>query len=136
MTITATSTTLSNIPTAQLGGKKKNGHKPNYGCPICANMRHSKKKGGADEEDQQGDIEEGFAPTETSEVESAIDAATNYQEAESSSEDNDLNSAELGEAGPGTKTGGTRRRKKRSSRKTKKTRKTRKLSKRRSHRRH
>ena len=35
------------------GGRKKrgNGHKMNCGCPICKNMRKSKKRGGADEDD-------------------------------------------------------------------------------------
>ena len=146
MTITTTtSSTLSNIPTAQLGGKKKNGNKSKYSFQNYVNMRHSKKKGGADEEDQQGDIEEGFTPTDNTsdeEVESTITAAINDQEAEASSEDYDLNSAELGEAGPSIKAGGSRRRKKMSSRKTKKSRKSRKTkksrksSKRRSHKRH
>jgi hypothetical protein len=108
----------------QSAGRKKrkgNGHKPTCGCPICHNMRKS-KNGGADEEDQQGDIEEGFAPTETGESETASEE----QEDESTSEDNDLSSAELGEAGPGTKAGGSRRRKRRTSKKSKKTRKSRK----------
>lgn len=199
MTVTASSSTLSNIPTAQLGGKKKNGHKANCGCPIChnmkhsrkhrgggedstttsssssstnsfsmgddttstlsqtagrrrrrgnghksscgcpicQNMRHSKKRGGADEEDQQGDIEEGFASndnTETSAVDSAITGANIDQEVEATSEDYDLNSAELGDAGSGTKAGGSRRRKRRSAKKSRKSRKTRR-HKRRSHRR-
>lgn len=46
----------------QTGGrnkKKKNGHKANCKCPICKNMRKS-KRGGDDVEDQKGDIEEGF----------------------------------------------------------------------------
>ena len=32
------------------GGRRKrgNGHKVNCGCPICKNMRKSKKRGGAD----------------------------------------------------------------------------------------
>lgn len=34
-----------------VGGRKKgNGHKMNCGCPICKNMRKSKKRGGADED--------------------------------------------------------------------------------------
>ena len=35
------------------GGRRKrgNGHKMNCGCPICKNMRKSKKRGGADEDD-------------------------------------------------------------------------------------
>jgi hypothetical protein len=88
-------------------------------------MRKS-KNGGADEEDQQGDIEEGFAPTETGDVDSAIQGANEDQDVEASSEDYDLNSAELGEAGPGTKAGGSRRRKRRTAKKSKKTRKSRK----------
>ena len=34
------------------GGRKKrgNGHKMNCGCPICKNMRKSKKRGGADDD--------------------------------------------------------------------------------------
>jgi hypothetical protein len=112
----------------QNAGRKKrrgNGHKPNCGCPICQNMRKA-KKGGADEEDQQGDIEQGFAPNETQAVSSAIQGANEDQEVEATSEDYDLNSAELGEAGPGTKAGGSRRRKRRSAKKSKKTRKSRK----------
>ena len=195
MTNTISNSSLSTYPTAQLGGKKKNGHKANCGCPICQNMKHSKrgggftnedatssssssmsnsspmstsmsmstsspmtqsagrkkrrgnghksncgcpicknmrksKNGGADEEDQQGDIEQGFAPTETGAVDSAIDGANEDQEVEASSEDYDLNSAELGEAGPGTKAGGSRRRKRRSTKKARKSRKTRRQKKR------
>ena len=173
MTLTNLNNSLSTYPTAQMGGKKKNGHKAKCGCPICQNMKHSKKRGGftdddntsssssspmsmdmdmdtsspnsmsqsagrkkrrgnghkptcgcpicqnmrkskmggADEEDQQGDIEEGFAPNESEDVDSAIDGANEDQEVEASSEDYDLNSAELGEAGPGTKVGGTKKHK-------------------------
>lgn len=187
MTNTISNSSLSTYPTAQMGGKKKNGHKSACGCPICVNMKHSKrgggftdedtsssssmstsspssmsmstsspmtqsagrkkrrgnghksacgcpicknmrksKNGGADEEDQQGDIEEGFAPTETGDVDSAIEGANEVEDVEASSEDYDLNSAELGEAGPGTKAGGSRRRKRRTAKKSKKTRKSRK----------
>jgi len=42
---------LTNIPTAQMGGKKKNGHKATCGCPICVNMKHS-KRGGYDMTDE------------------------------------------------------------------------------------
>jgi hypothetical protein len=196
MTQTNLNSSLSTYPTAQMGGKKKNGHKAKCGCPICQNMKHSKrgggftdddntssspmsmsmdssspmtmsqsagrkkrrgnghkptcgcpicqnmrksKMGGADEEDQQGDIEEGFAPNETEDVDSAIEGANEDQEVEASSEDYDLNSAELGEAGPGTKAGGSRRRKRggsaKKSKKTRKSRKTRRQKKRTSRRR-
>lgn len=123
---------------SQSAGRKKrrgNGHKPTCGYPICQNMRKS-KMGGADEEDQQGDIEEGFAPTETDNVDSAIDGANEDQEVEASSEDYDLNSAELGEAGPGTKAGGSRRRKRRTPKKSRKSRKTRKTRKTKKNKRH
>ena len=46
----------------QSGGKKKkgNGHKANCKCPICKNMKKSKKGGeDPDIENQKGDIEEG-----------------------------------------------------------------------------
>ncbi len=48
MSTSNSNSTLSKIPTAQLGGgvRKKNGHKENCGCPICKNMKHDKKKGG------------------------------------------------------------------------------------------
>jgi hypothetical protein len=120
--------TSSPMSMSQSAGRKKrrgNGHKPNCGCPICKNMRKS-KNGGADEEDQQGDIEEGFAPSQSEEVDSAIGDANEDDEIEATSEDYDINSAELGEAGPGTKAGGSRRRKRRTAKKSKKTRKSRK----------
>jgi hypothetical protein len=39
------------------GGRRKrgNGHKVNCGCPICKNMRKSKKRGGADGADGDDD---------------------------------------------------------------------------------
>lgn len=46
------SNTLNSIPTAQLGGKKKkNGYKATCGCPICKNMKKS-KRGGQDNNDK------------------------------------------------------------------------------------
>lgn len=44
---TTSSDSLSNVATAQLGGKKKNGHKMSCGCPICVNMKHAKHGGSA-----------------------------------------------------------------------------------------
>lgn len=45
--------------------KKKNGHKANCKCPICKNMKKSKRGGqDGDIENQKGDIEEGFVKGE------------------------------------------------------------------------
>jgi hypothetical protein len=108
------------------GGRKKrgNGHKSNCTCPICKNMRKSKK--GGDIENQLPDEEEGgIAATP------GTDLSTSTQEQSSSgtevpaSEDeyDELVAAEEGRA---DKVGGTRRKRRR----TKKARKTRR------HRRH
>ena len=46
---------VKNDAPTQLGGrrrKKSNGHKANCGCPICKNMRGS-KRGGGEEEDTE-----------------------------------------------------------------------------------
>lgn len=45
--------------------KKRNGHKANCKCPICKNMKKSKRGGeDGDIENQKGDIEEGFVKGE------------------------------------------------------------------------
>lgn len=44
-TTTTSSDSVPSVETAQLGGKKKNGHKMSCGCPICVNMKHSKHGG-------------------------------------------------------------------------------------------
>ena len=84
----------------KLGGKKKrgNGHKSNYQCPICKNMR--KKKGGS-LENEMGDIEEGGIKSTDS---------TNVIETKATDKDYDaLDAAEKGEAGLNV-VGGTRKR--------------------------
>ena len=74
------------------GGKRKksNGHKLNCMCPICKNMRKSKKGGDEpDEENQLGDIEEGGIKA----------VADNSDETKASDEEYDeLDSAERGES--------------------------------------
>ena len=42
---TSSSDSVPGVEPAQLGGKKKNGHKMNCGCPICVNMKHAKHGG-------------------------------------------------------------------------------------------
>jgi hypothetical protein len=84
------------------GGKRKksNGHKANCMCPICKNMRKTKKGGEEpDEENQIGDIEEG-----------GIKATDNsIEETKASDEEYDmLDSAERGEYNA---VGGTRKHK-------------------------
>jgi hypothetical protein len=68
MTITGTSSSssLSTIPTAQLGGvRKKNGHKESCKCPICMNMKHDKKKGGYMDVDMEEEEEEIMTNTQS-----------------------------------------------------------------------
>jgi hypothetical protein len=87
------------------GGKKSNGHKANCKCPICKNMKKKGRRGGDDEpdiENQMGDIEEGKVKGEDS-------SQTNETPA-SNDEYDELDAAEKGEAGPGSKVGGTRKR--------------------------
>jgi hypothetical protein len=106
------------------GGKKRgNGHKPNCQCPICKNMRKSKKGGQPDEENQMGDIEEAgikgkIEPSESNEIKASDE---DYDE---------LDAAEKGEHNP---VGGTRRRRsnKKRSVKRRKTRRNRNSRKRR-----
>ena len=38
--------------------KRGNGHKMNCGCPICKNMRKSKKRGGGEDKDEVNDEDE------------------------------------------------------------------------------
>ena len=58
----------TNEDNAKEGGrkkKKKNGHKANCKCPICKNMKKTKRGGeDGDIENQKGDIEEGFVKGE------------------------------------------------------------------------
>ena len=109
--------------------KKKNGHKIHCKCPICKNMKKS-KKGGEDPEpdieNQKGDIEEGGIKGETSASDAEYDnldnireADTNAANAENDTANADANAAELGEAGPGYKAGGTRKRRRSSGSKRK-----------------
>jgi hypothetical protein len=121
----------------QKGGRKKkgNGHKPNCKCPICKNMRKSKKgKKGGDIENQMGDIEEGGV--EATSVEEVVEEPSNEpegREIEASDDEYDaLIAAEEGRAGPNV-VGGTRR--KRKDRKSRKNRKTRKIRRNHRHRR-
>jgi len=92
----------------QTAGKKKkgNGHKANCGCPICKNMRKSKKGGQEpDIENQLGDIEEGKVKGETT---SNDDLSANENTA-SEDEYDEYDAAERGESGV-NKVGGTRKR--------------------------
>jgi len=96
------------------GGRRKrgNGHKMNCGCPICKNMRKSKKRGGAD-----GDIEDEVVADDIIEDEMAGD---------------EMAGDELWDVD-----GGRRRRKhKKSSRKSRRTRRHKKSRSSRRHRRH
>ena len=97
---------LASVPTAQLGGKKSNGHKLHCKCPICKNMmKHKKnKKGGADD-DQSWDIEMG--PKQESSPSTPVQEG-NYDA---------YDAAEKGEAGPNV-VGGTRKRKTRKGKKS------------------
>ena len=86
------------------GGKRKrgNGHKKNCMCPICKNMRKSKRGGEEpDEENQMGDIEE-----------AGIKASSNtlMEQPASNYEYDELLAAEEGRAGPNSNVGGTRKR--------------------------
>ena len=92
----------------QSAGRKKkgNGHKPTCGCPICKNMRKSKKskKGGEepDIENQIGDEEEGQIKAQPSMINETPASNDEYDE---------LDAAEKGESGP-NKVGGTRKNRK------------------------
>jgi hypothetical protein len=128
------------------GGRKKkgNGHKANCNCPICKNMKKS-KKGGQDpdtdydiESGVRGDIEEGGIPAQTNMNTPKQESLTKGNEIVASDDEYDiLVAAEKGEAGPNV-VGGTRKR--RGSRKSSKTymkkgRKTMRRHRKRSHRR-
>ena len=107
------------------GGKRKrgNGHKKNCKCPICKNMRKSKRGGEEpDEENQMGDIEEaGVRASENNSMEQPLPSPeTPVPETPASNDEYDeLISAEEGRAGPNSNVGGTRKRRKgRKKRKT------------------
>ena len=110
------------------GGRKKrgNGHKMNCGCPICKNMRKSKKRGGADEDDViANNIANDVVAAEVADDVVAAEVADDVVAAEVA--DDDLWDID----------GGRRRRKhKKSSRRTRKNKKSRKSRKSRRHRRH
>ena len=92
-------------------GKKSNGHKANCGCPICKNMKKKAKKGGEDPdiENQIGDIEEG--KVKGIKYESTNMPAEKPVETKASADEYDeLDAVEKGEAVPGFKVGGTRKR--------------------------
>jgi hypothetical protein len=93
-------------------GKKSNGHKANCACPICKNMKKKGKKGGEepDIENQIGDIEEGKIKGINSEpVKKEVETKAVETKA-SDDEYDEMDAAEKGEAGPGFKVGGTRKR--------------------------
>jgi hypothetical protein len=128
------------------GGRKKkgNGHKADCKCPICKNMKKS-KKGGQDpdtdydiESGVRGDIEEGGIPAQTNMNTPKQESLTKGNEIVASDDEYDiLVAAEKGEAGPNV-VGGTRKRrgsKKTSRRHTQKGRKTMRRNRKRSHRR-
>ena len=107
----------------QEGGKKKgNGHKANCKCPICKNMKKSKKGGDEpDIENQLGDIEEGgiIAEKTTTSSPSTNQSSNNGTEIVASEDEYDLlSAAEKGEAGPNLVGGSTRKRRGSRSRKT------------------
>lgn len=178
-TTSSSSGSVLNVPTAQLGGKKKNGHKATCGCPICINMKHSKRGGNYDEEEEEKqETANETANEETSsqsagrkkrgnghkpncgcpicknmrkkrggqepdienqmgDIEQGMDKGSNAisPEPASDADYSDLDAAERGEAGPGIKAGGTRRRKKRGTRKSRKNRRKTRRHKKRSNRR-
>ena len=68
---------MSSCKTLKGGRKKGNGHKMNCGCPICKNMRKSKKHGGAkdDEDPDKDDDDEDPDEDELIENENADESA-------------------------------------------------------------
>ena len=93
-------------------GKKSNGHKANCACPICKNMKKKGKKGGEepDIENQIGDIEEGKVKgVNPDPVKKEVETKAVETKA-SDDEYDEMDAAEKGEAGPGFKVGGTRKR--------------------------
>ena len=115
------------------GGRKKrgNGHKMNCGCPICKNMRKSKKRGGADDDMMEDAVVDDVIANEVADDVVADELADDVVAAEvAEDEDEDLFDID----------GGRRRRKhKKGSRKSRRTRrhkKSRKSRKSRRHRRH
>ena len=106
------------------GGRKKrgNGHKMNCGCPICKNMRKSKKRGGADDV-VANEVADDIVAAEVADDIVAAEVADDVAEVE----DDELWDVE----------GGRRRHKhKKSSRRTRRHKKSRKSRKSRRHRRH
>lgn len=77
------------------GGKKSNGHKMNCKCPICKNMKKKTRRGG-----QEPDIENQLI---VSDEDAKLIPA-------SDDEYDELVAAEEGQAGPGFRVGGTRKR--------------------------
>jgi len=108
------------------GGRKKrgNGHKMNCGCPICKNMRKSKKRGGADDDMMEDAVVDDVVANEV------VDDVVADEVADKVAEDEDLFDID----------GGKRRRKhkkgSRKSRRTRRNKKSRKSRKSRRHRRH
>ena len=99
------------------GGKRKrgNGHKKNCKCPICKNMRKSKRGGEEpDEENQMGDIEEaGIRSSSNTLTEQPMPTPETPEIPEtpaSNDEYDELLAAEEGRAGPNSNVGGTRKR--------------------------
>lgn len=98
------------------GGKRKrgNGHKKTCKCPICKNMRKSKRGGEEpDEENQLGDIEEaGVRASTNSSTEQPTPAPETPAPETPASDDeyDELSAAEEGRAGPNSNVGGTRKR--------------------------
>lgn len=143
----SSSGSMSSTPVAQLGGKKKNGHKAACRCPICVNMMHSKRGGsnmpapmmkkggrrrrGSRKSRKGGDIEEGPTPADNWDVEMGPkeDATASPMEETAGPDDYDL--AEQGMGGVTAKVGGTRRRRhRRGGRKSRKTHRRRRSSRR------
>lgn len=93
-------------------GKKSNGHKANCLCPICKNMKKKGKKGGEDPdiENQLGDIEEGKVKGDNYESINTDNVPSKKEVEAKDDEYDELDAVERGEAGPGFKVGGTRKR--------------------------
>jgi len=138
MTVTSSSSSdiLSTVETAQLGGKKSNGHKASCGCPICINMKHAKHGGSSCSLKTGGKKRKGNGhksncgcpicknmkkkrggdSTEDTFID--LEKGPDVESEALDSEYNALDAAEKGEAGTNV-VGGTRRRKGRKTRKTK-----------------
>jgi hypothetical protein len=114
--------------------KRGNGHKMNCGCPICKNMRKSKKHGGGDDEDEKGDDDEDDEAEIIEDEDENASKSENASKVEDEDENEDKDEDEITKGGKKSKSkcgkgGKGKKTKRRSSRRKGK------KSKRRSHRR-